>query len=43
VDEVDERLLPVNFHDGYQFAVTRLEFGIAINSDLYEFEIKVGL
>jgi hypothetical protein len=42
VDEVDERLLPVNFHDGYQFAVTRLEFGIAINSDFYELEVKFG-
>ena len=43
LNEVDERLLPFDFDDGYQFAVTSLEFGIAIDSDFFEFEVELSV
>ena len=42
LDEVDKRLPPVDFDHGYQLAVARLESGVAIDPDFYEFKAELG-
>src|SRR5687767_4968557 len=43
VDEVDELLLPVDFHDRQQLTVTHLELGIAVDLDLFDLEAELAL